>query len=215
MKSPRPRVPRRSRISCPSQRRMSRQLRAKTIAKSDETTEVAATDEVVPAEAASEATPPVVSGEGSEPAAAEAAAVVPCEPIPAQQEPAAKPAPVAAAPKKKATADEAVQSSPKESSVANQSIRVNVGVLENLMTMVSELVLTRNQLLQILRTQKETEFAAPLQRLNHVVSELQEGVMQTRMQPIGNAWAKLPRIIRGPVPRAGQEDRSGDERPGH
>jgi len=85
---------------------------------------------------------------------------------------------------------------PKESTVANQSIRVNVDVLENLMTMVSELVLTRNQLLQILRTQKESEFAAPLQRLNHVVSELQEGVMQTRMQPIGNAWAKLPRIIR-------------------
>ena len=84
----------------------------------------------------------------------------------------------------------------KESSVANQSIRVNVELLENLMTMVSELVLTRNQLLQILRSQKETEFAAPLQRLNHVVSELQEGVMKTRMQPIGNAWAKLPRIIR-------------------
>src|SRR3546814_5431798 len=42
----------------------------------------------------------------------------------------------------------------------------------------------------------ESEFAAPLQRLNHVVSELQEGVMATRMQPIGNAWAKLPRIVR-------------------
>jgi len=85
---------------------------------------------------------------------------------------------------------------PKESSVANQLIRVNVDVLENLMTMVSELVLTRNQLLQILRSQRESEFAAPLQQLNHVVSELQDGVMQTRMQPIGNAWAKLPRIIR-------------------
>ncbi len=84
----------------------------------------------------------------------------------------------------------------KEAPVVNQSIRVNVDVLENLMTMVSELVLTRNQLLQILRGQKESEFSAPLQRLNHVVSELQEGVMQTRMQPIGNAWAKLPRVLR-------------------
>jgi len=64
------------------------------------------------------------------------------------------------------------------------------------MTMVSELVLTRNQLLQIARTEKENNFATPLQRLNHVVSDLQEGVMKTRMQPIGNAWAKLPRIIR-------------------
>lgn len=88
------------------------------------------------------------------------------------------------------------KAAPKESSVAAQSLRVNVDVLENLMTMVSELVLTRNQLLQILRTQKESEFGTPLQRLNHVVSELQEGVMKTRMQPIGNAWAKLPRIIR-------------------
>lgn len=77
-----------------------------------------------------------------------------------------------------------------------QSLRVNVDVLEKLMTMVSELVLNRNQLLQILRGQTDSEFAAPLQRLNHVVSDLQEGVMKTRMQPIGNAWSKLPRIIR-------------------
>ena len=79
---------------------------------------------------------------------------------------------------------------------STKSLRVSVDVLENLMTIVSELVLTRNQLLQILRTQTDSEFAGPLQRLNQVVSELQEGVMQTRMQPIGNAWAKLPRIIR-------------------
>lgn len=79
---------------------------------------------------------------------------------------------------------------------AVQSLRVNVDVLENLMTMVSELVLTRNQLLQILRHVKDSDFNGPLQRLNHVVSDLQEGVMKTRMQPVGNAWAKLPRIIR-------------------
>ena len=81
-------------------------------------------------------------------------------------------------------------------SVADQSIRVSVDQLEVLMTTVSELVLTRNQLLQILRGQKDSAFASPLQRLNQVTSELQEGVMKTRMQPIGNAWSKLPRIIR-------------------
>lgn len=85
--------------------------------------------------------------------------------------------------------------------VSAQTLRVNVDVLENLMTMVSELVLTRNQLLQISRSMKDTDqsesdLTTPLQRLNHVVSDLQEGVMQTRMQPIGNAWAKLPRIVR-------------------
>jgi len=78
----------------------------------------------------------------------------------------------------------------------SQSIRVNVDVLEDLMNMVSELVLTRNQLMQILRNQRESEFGMPLQQLSHVTTELQEAVMKTRMQPVGNAWAKLPRIIR-------------------
>ena len=80
--------------------------------------------------------------------------------------------------------------------VANQSIRVNVDTLEHLMTMVSELVLTRNQLLEIARRNEDTEFKVPLQRLSNVTAELQEGVMKTRMQPIGNAWQKLPRIVR-------------------
>ena len=110
----------------------------------------------------------------------------------------AEPAHAEAAPKpaKPAAKKEGGEAETKESAVANQTIRVNVELLENLMTMVSELVLTRNQVLQILRKQKDSEFAAPLQRLNHVTSELQEGVMKTRMQPIGNAWAKLPRLVR-------------------
>jgi two-component system chemotaxis sensor kinase CheA len=76
------------------------------------------------------------------------------------------------------------------------SIRVNLDVLENLMQMVSELVLTRNQLMQIVRTKEDRDFLAPLQHLSHITSELQEGVMKTRMQPIGNAWQKFPRLIR-------------------
>jgi two-component system chemotaxis sensor kinase CheA len=80
--------------------------------------------------------------------------------------------------------------------IANNSIRVHVDTLELLMTMVSELVLTRNQLLDIVRRHEDSEFKAPLQRLSNVTAELQEGVMKTRMQPIGNAWQKLPRIIR-------------------
>ena len=84
----------------------------------------------------------------------------------------------------------------KESAAAQASIRVGVDVLEALMTLVSELVLTRNALLQMVRGQEDSEFKIPLQRLSHITSDLQEGVMKTRMQPIGNAWAKLPRIIR-------------------
>ena len=83
-----------------------------------------------------------------------------------------------------------------EGKIASKSLRVNVDTLELLMTMVSELVLTRNQLLDIGRRHEDSEFKAPLQRLSNVTAELQEGVMKTRMQPIGNAWQKLPRIVR-------------------
>ncbi len=80
--------------------------------------------------------------------------------------------------------------------ISSQSIRVNVDTLEYLMTMVSELVLTRNQLLDIGRRHEDSEFKAPLARLSNVTAELQDGVMKTRMQPIGHAWQKLPRIVR-------------------
>ena len=84
----------------------------------------------------------------------------------------------------------------KESATAASSIRVNVDVIENLMTLISELVLTRNQLLQTQRGQKDNDFKVPLQRLSHITSDLQDGVTRMRMQPIGNAWNKLPRIVR-------------------
>jgi two-component system chemotaxis sensor kinase CheA len=112
-------------------------------------------------------------------------------PAPKPRQDAASPAEAKAAAKKTAVDPEA-----SESSIANQSIRVNVDTLEHLMTMVSELVLTRNQLLEISRRNDDTEFKVPLQRLSNVTAELQEGVMKTRMQPIGNAWQKLPRIVR-------------------
>jgi two-component system chemotaxis sensor kinase CheA len=77
-----------------------------------------------------------------------------------------------------------------------QTLRVQVDTLESLMTMVSELVLTRNQLLEIMRRSEDSELNGPFQRLSNITGELQEGVMKTRMQPIGNAWAKLPRMVR-------------------
>ena len=107
--------------------------------------------------------------------------------------------PVAKAPAKapeKARKEEPKAEKEQKSGGAHQSIRVNVETLEHLMTMVSELVLTRNQLLEIVRRHEDSEFKVPLQRLSNVTVELQEGVMKTRMQPIGNAWQKLPRIVR-------------------
>lgn len=119
----------------------------------------------------------------------------------AEAAPAAETEALAEEPKEEAKPEEAKaekteKAAPKETSVANQSIRVNVELLEGLMTTVSELVLTRNQLLQMVRHHEDSEFKVPLQRLSHVTTDLQEGVMKTRMQPIGNAWNKLPRIIR-------------------
>ena len=103
-------------------------------------------------------------------------------------------APAAApAPRTPEAVTEAVQT---ESATAQQTIRVSVEVLEDLMTLVSELVLTRNQLMQLARVSSDSQISVPLQRLSHITSELQEGVMKTRMQPIGNAWAKLPRLVR-------------------
>ena len=99
-------------------------------------------------------------------------------------------------PKPAASAVDAAVKEDETGKSANQSIRVTVDTLERLMTMVSELVLTRNQLLEIVRRHEESEFKTPLQRLSNVTAELQEGVMKTRMQPIGNAWQKLPRIVR-------------------
>ena len=77
-----------------------------------------------------------------------------------------------------------------------QTVRVSVDTLEHLMTTVSELVLTRNQLLDLVRRTGDSEFKTPLQRLSNVTVELQEGIMKARMQPIANAWQKLPRLVR-------------------
>ena len=95
-----------------------------------------------------------------------------------------------------ATGTEEVASRSSKVSVADLSIRVDVNVVDSLMNLVGELVLTRNQLLQLARGDEESKYAAPITHLNRVATDLQEGVMKTRMQPIGNAWNKLPRLVR-------------------
>jgi two-component system chemotaxis sensor kinase CheA len=78
----------------------------------------------------------------------------------------------------------------------NSSIRVDVNLLDKVMNLVGELVLARNQVLQFTSNQKDPAFLNTAQRLNLITTELQEGVMKTRMQPIGNVWNKFPRIVR-------------------
>jgi two-component system chemotaxis sensor kinase CheA len=86
--------------------------------------------------------------------------------------------------------------SPNAPGIADNSIRVDVRLLDVLMNLVGELVLARNQILQYTTTQADMALAATSQRLNLITTELQEGVMKTRMQPIGNIWSKFPRVVR-------------------
>jgi two-component system chemotaxis sensor kinase CheA len=82
------------------------------------------------------------------------------------------------------------------SAVADSSVRVDVGLLDRLMNLVGELVLARNQMVEFGARIEDPEFVGASQRLNHITTELQQQVMKTRMQPIGNVWTKLPRVVR-------------------
>ena len=91
--------------------------------------------------------------------------------------------------------------------VSESSIRVDVGLLDKLMNLVGELVLARNQILQFNATQQDSVFLGTTQRLNLITTELQEGVMKTRMQPIGNVWNRLPRVVRDLATSCGKQIR--------
>lgn len=97
------------------------------------------------------------------------------------------------------------KSAPARPTVTETAIRVEVGQLDKLMNLVGELVLARNQILQRVNCSKDSAFQAISQRLNHITTELQEGVMKTRMQPIGNLWGKYPRIVRDVAQELGKQ----------
>ncbi len=88
---------------------------------------------------------------------------------------------------------------------AAETIRVGVNVLDRLMTLVGELVLARNQLLQISNTVEDASLQAVSQRMNLIATELQEEVMKTRLQPIGNIWSQFPRTVRDVALGCGKE----------
>jgi two-component system, chemotaxis family, sensor kinase CheA len=145
----------------------------------------------------------IAHGEGAPPAPARRSALVE-QPAPEHSEDRREERDRCSGDERRGEAGERPSSESGEKLVSN-SIRVNVDTLDYLMTTVSELVLTRNQLLEIVRRHEDSDFKAPLQRLSNVTAELQEGVMKTRMQPIGNAWQKLPRIVRDLSAELGKE----------
>lgn len=85
---------------------------------------------------------------------------------------------------------------PRPSAVADTNVRVDVGLLDKMMTLVGELVLSRNRIMQFGATSEDPAFVGAVQQLNHLTTELQASVMKTRMQPIGNVWSKFPRVVR-------------------
>ena len=91
--------------------------------------------------------------------------------------------------------------------VSDSNIRVDIALLDKLMNQVGELVLARNQILQFATTQEDTAFLAASQRLNLITSELQEGIMKTRMQPIGTIWSKFRRVVRDLATTQGKQVR--------
>ena len=129
----------------------------------------------------------VLEGRAPEPAPAAPAA----EPV-AETAPVAEPAPVVE------HVDAAVEheDTTTRRTVADSSIRVDVELLDTLMRLVGELVLTRNQIVRQAGEAEDVEMIRSSQRLNLIATELQEGVMKTRMQPIDNLWSKFPRVVR-------------------
>ncbi len=91
--------------------------------------------------------------------------------------------------------------------VSEGNIRVDVALLDKLMTRVGELVLARNQIVQFTSRLEDAGFISTAQRLNLITTELQESVMKTRMQPIGNVWAKFPRVVRDLSSQLGKQVR--------
>jgi two-component system chemotaxis sensor kinase CheA len=95
-----------------------------------------------------------------------------------------------------AAVTEALQAQAPKRGVADQAIRVDVELLDTLMNMVGELVLARNQLVRGVMEVGDTALVRSAQRLGMITSELQAGIMKTRMQPIDHIWSKLPRVVR-------------------
>ena len=88
---------------------------------------------------------------------------------------------------------------------AEVSLRVHVNLLDSLMTLAGELVLGRNQLLQTISSGDQHELELVGQKIGMVTSELQEAIMLTRMQPIGNIFNKFPRVVRDLARSLGKE----------
>ncbi len=114
------------------------------------------------------------------------------------------PAPSAATPEATQSTQHPTDDSRSKNAVT-ETIRVDVHLLDRLMNLVGELVLTRNQITQFSARQSDPNLVSPAQQLNLLTSELQEEVMRTRMQPISNIFDKFPRVVRDVATARGKQ----------
>ena len=128
----------------------------------------------------------------------------PAQAAPAPQPEAPPPRPAADKP----AASDAAASKPQ----AEAQIRVAVGVLDSLMNLAGELVLSRNQLLQAVSSQEKNGLDAISARIDQITSELQEAIMQTRMQQIGTVFGRFPRVVRDLSSKLGKQLRPRSSR---
>ena len=117
----------------------------------------------------------------------------------------AEPAPAVASTPKEAPAKTPEKQAGAQQPVVESSIRVPVGVLDQLMNLAGELVLNRNHMLQALASEERQGLESAAAELDQVTSNLQEAIMQTRMQPIGNVFGKFPRIVRDLSSKLGKD----------
>lgn len=133
---------------------------------------------------------------GTPPAPASASPVAPASPAAAS---ATEPVEPAAAP--------GAAGDPTRSGDADETVRVDVNLLDDLMNLVGELVVTRNQLVQLLADDERDDYRNAARRLDLLTSEIQVRVMKTRLRPVGSAWGRLPRIVRDVARSCGKDVR--------
>lgn len=100
-------------------------------------------------------------------------------------------------------AGEAIDSAPEaplleaaEPHAAPRTVRLDVSVLDELMSGVGELVLSKNQIVEAAERRRDTALGLAAQHLSRITGAFQESVMRARMEPVGRAWAKVPRLAR-------------------
>jgi len=145
----------------------------------------AATDEVLPAAAIAPPAP------AAAPSSAKATGQTPAKP----------------APRTPTEAPAKASGNARTRSAADSTLRVDVDLLDALMRLAGELVLTRNQLLRGVGETADPVLSRTTQRLNVITTDIQESIMKTRMQPIDHLWSKLPRVVRDLGAQCGRQVR--------